>query len=60
LDSEIGRDAQGFIETNSTLETAKKGVWAIGAVRSGFGGTLNDAVEDVRSVAAAIKSTLGR
>ena len=60
LPSEIGRDAHGFIETNSTLETTKKGVWAIGAVRSGFGGTLNDAVEDARSVAAAIKSSLGR
>jgi thioredoxin reductase (NADPH) len=53
--SGIGRDAEGFIETSATLETATKGVWAIGAARSGFGGTLNDAVNEARSVAAAIK-----
>jgi thioredoxin reductase (NADPH) len=60
LPSDVRRDAQGFVETTSNLETATKGVWAIGAVRSGFGGTLNDAVEDARSVAAAIKAELGR
>jgi thioredoxin reductase (NADPH) len=60
LPSEIARDARGFVETSSTLATATKGVWAIGAVRSGFGGTLNDAVNDARSVAAAIKAELGR
>jgi thioredoxin reductase (NADPH) len=60
LPSEIARDAQGFVETTSTLETGMKGVWAVGAVRSGFGGTLNDALEDARSAAAAIKGQLGR
>jgi thioredoxin reductase (NADPH) len=60
LPSDIARDAQGFVETSSALETAIKGIWAIGAVRSGFGGTLNDAVNDARSVAAAIKAELDR
>jgi thioredoxin reductase (NADPH) len=60
LQAGIGRDAQGFVQTASTLETAHKGVWAIGAVRSGFGGTLDDAVRDARSVASAIKGELGR
>lgn len=60
LSAEIGRDAHGFVETNDTLETAQKGVWAIGAARMGFGGTLDDALNDARSAAAAIKSSLGR
>jgi thioredoxin reductase (NADPH) len=60
LSPDVARDAQGFVRTNSVLETAQKGVWAIGAARSGFGGTLNDAITDARSVAAAIRSHLGR
>jgi thioredoxin reductase (NADPH) len=60
LQPDVARDARGFVETNSTLETAQKGVWAIGAVRSGFGGTLDDGIKDARSVAAAIKAELGR
>jgi thioredoxin reductase (NADPH) len=55
VSSDIRRDADGFIETNATLETVAKGVWAIGAARSGFAGTLNDAVQEARSVAAAIQ-----
>ena len=39
LQPDIRRNAQGYVETSSKLETAQKGVWAIGAVRSGFGGT---------------------
>jgi thioredoxin reductase (NADPH) len=60
VSSNIGRDERGFIETADTLETEMKGVWAVGAARSGFGGTLNDAVADARSVAAAIRGQLGR
>jgi hypothetical protein len=37
-----------------------KGVSAIGAARSGFGGTLEDAVKDARSVAAAVTQHLRR
>jgi thioredoxin reductase (NADPH) len=60
LPLDIARNAQGFVETNATLETARQGVWAIGAARSGFGGMLNDAVADARAVAAAIGTRFDR
>ena len=54
----VKRDAQGFIKTDDTLQTAMKGVWAIGAARSSFGGMLDDAVKEARSVAAAVTRQL--
>jgi thioredoxin reductase (NADPH) len=60
LPQDIVRDAQGFIKTDDRLQTALKGVWAIGAARSGFGGMLDDAVKEARSVAAAVMGQLGR
>ena len=56
----IKRDAGGRIMTNESLETALPGVWAIGAVRSGYSGLLRDAVAEAERVAAAICDRLAR
>jgi len=54
----VKRDASGRIVTNDTLETALPGVWAIGAVRSGCGGSLDDAIAEARRAADAIAARL--
>lgn len=54
----IPRDADGFISTNDKLETAMPGVWAAGAVRSGCGGLLDDAIADAKKVAAEIRARI--
>lgn len=55
LPAAVARDASGFVQTDSSLETSVPGIWAIGAARSGFPGLLSDALEDARRVAAAIR-----
>ena len=40
------RDANGFLVTDTTLHTAMPGVFAAGAVRSGYGGLLTQAVAE--------------
>lgn len=50
----VARDATGRIITGETLETAVPGVWAIGAVRSGCGGSLQHVMDEAGAVAAAI------
>jgi thioredoxin reductase (NADPH) len=59
LPAAIPRDANGFVAANDTLETALPGVWAAGAVRSGCGGLLDDAIADGKKAAASIKARLG-
>jgi thioredoxin reductase (NADPH) len=54
LPSEYARDAGGFLVTKDTLETSVAGVWAAGAVRSGCGGLISDAIGEARQVAATI------
>jgi thioredoxin reductase (NADPH) len=54
----IQRDANGRISTNDKLETALSGVWAAGAVRSGCGGLLDDAITDGKKAATAIRARL--
>jgi thioredoxin reductase (NADPH) len=54
----IQRDADGRISTNDQLETALPGVWAVGAVRSGCGGLLDDAIADGKKAATAIRARL--
>jgi len=54
LPSEVQRDARGFVVTNAELETAVPGLWAIGAVRSGYAGLLTDALDEAQRVAAQI------
>lgn len=54
----ISRDAEGRIATDGNLETSMRGVWAISAVRAGYGGLLPDAVAEARGVADAVRGRL--
>jgi thioredoxin reductase (NADPH) len=56
----LARDAGGFVITDTSLETGMRGVWAAGAVRSGYGGLLSDAADEGRRVAQAIAARLGK
>jgi thioredoxin reductase (NADPH) len=51
LGVETARDGSGFVMTNATLETTIPGVFAIGAVRSGYGGRLAQAVAEATNAA---------
>lgn len=57
--AEIERDAAGFVTTGSDLQTSVPGTYAIGAVRSGFGGTLDDAIAEAQRVGTALVQRLG-
>ena len=57
--SEVRRDDEGYLLVNDELETNLPGLWAIGQVRSGFGGWLADAVTDARRVAKLVKARSG-
>ncbi len=54
LPAAIQRDANGYVATNDQLETAMPGVWAVGAVRSGCGGELDDVIADASKAAAEV------
>lgn len=54
----IKRDGQGRIVTSDALETALPGVWAVGAVRSGCGGSLDDAIAEANRAADAVAAQL--
>ncbi|MBS0321068.1 MAG: FAD-dependent oxidoreductase [Proteobacteria bacterium] len=54
LPEPIVRDAHGAVVTDDALETAWPGVYAAGAVRAGYGGTLDDAVQEARRAADAV------
>ena len=58
LPADVKRDAKGFVATNDTLETSVSGLWAAGAVRSGCGGSLDDAMADARRAAEAAAARL--
>lgn len=58
LPAEVKRDAKGFVATNDALETSISGLWAVGAVRSGCGGSLEDAMADARRAAEAAAARL--
>ena len=59
LPDTVKRDEQGRVVANDKLETALPGVWAAGAVRSGCGGLLDDAIADGKKAAAEIRARLG-
>ncbi len=48
------KDQRGFVETNDRYETATSGLYAVGAVRSGYQGRLTNAVGE--ATAAAINA----
>jgi thioredoxin reductase (NADPH) len=54
LPADLRRDAAGALITSDQCATALPGLWAIGAVRSGYGGMLSDAAVDAERVAAAL------
>jgi len=54
------RDAAGRVVTGEDYETAVPGLWAIGAVRSGYSGLLADAAAEAASVGRSVASRLGR
>ena len=51
LGPEVARDAGGFVVTDATFETAAPGVFAVGAVRAGYGGRLTQAVAEATTAA---------
>jgi thioredoxin reductase (NADPH) len=51
LPPDVARDERGFVVTDANFETASPGVFAIGAVRSGYGGRLTQAVAEATSAA---------
>jgi len=57
--AEVLRDEQGCLRVSNDLETAVPGLWAIGLVRSGFGGWLADAAAEARRVASLVKARMG-
>ncbi|MFO0253551.1 MAG: NAD(P)/FAD-dependent oxidoreductase [Betaproteobacteria bacterium] len=56
--ADVARDATGRLVTGDQLETALPGVFAIGAVRSGCGGSLDDALADAQRATAAVAAQL--
>ncbi len=56
--SEVEREASGCLRTDENMQTNVAGISAIGAVRSGYAGTLIDAAADARRAAMAIKARL--
>jgi thioredoxin reductase (NADPH) len=58
LPADVKRDAHGFVTTSDGLETAVSGLWAVGAVRSGCGGSLEAAMADARRAADAVAARL--
>lgn len=54
LSGEFERDARGHLLVDATLETPIPGVFAAGAVRAGFSGTLDDAIRDGTAVARSV------
>jgi len=51
---EAARDATGALVVSERCATSLPGLWAIGAVRAGFGGTLDDAAADAATVVAGL------
>jgi thioredoxin reductase (NADPH) len=60
LPDSVQRDVDGRVVTNDKFETAVPGVWAVGAVRSGCGGLLDDAIADGKKAAAEIRARFAK
>jgi len=58
LPESVARDARGGVITDATLQTSIPGVFAAGAVRSGCGGTVADAIADGEAAARAATAHL--
>ncbi len=55
----ILRDTAGFLVTDAGLQTAVPGLYAAGAVRSGYGGMLTHAIAEGIKAASSAKSAIG-
>jgi thioredoxin reductase (NADPH) len=55
----VARDAHGALVAGDDLQAGVPGLWAIGQVRSGFSGRLDDAADEGRRAARAVKDWLG-
>jgi thioredoxin reductase (NADPH) len=53
--AEVNRDAAGFLVTHMDYQTAMPGVYAVGAVRSGYGGLLVHAMAEGVAAADAVR-----
>jgi thioredoxin reductase (NADPH) len=58
LPDSLERDEAGFVRTDDALQTTFPGVYAIGAVRSGYGGTLEHAIDEAQRVAGTLRARL--
>jgi thioredoxin reductase (NADPH) len=56
---EIARDADGFLITDASLQTAMAGVYAAGAMRAGYGGLLTHAIAEAQTAATAATAHCG-
>ncbi len=56
--AEVARDANGALVTNAALQTALPGVYAVGAVRSGYGGLLTHAIAEGEAAARSVSAAL--
>jgi thioredoxin reductase (NADPH) len=58
LPADVRRDATGAVVTDESLATSMPGVFAAGAARAGYGGTLADAVREGERAASAALARL--
>lgn len=58
MPDEAQRDPQGFLRTYEGGATSLPGVYAVGAVRSAFPGTLDAAMDEAHRVAGAVRARL--
>ena len=58
LSADVRRDERGCVVTSETLESSVPGIWAIGAVRSGYSGLLKDAAAEAQRAAQGIAARL--
>ena len=56
--ADIDRDANGAIRTDASMLTSMPGVFAIGAVRAGYGGRIVDAWSEATTAIAAARGVL--
>jgi thioredoxin reductase (NADPH) len=54
----VDRDERGFLLTDHQLSTRVRRIFAIGAVRSGFGGSLQDAFADAEIAVASLVDSI--
>ncbi len=58
LPGEVKRTADGLVETDASMQTGLPGVFAAGAVRSGYGGMLTHAISEATTAATAAAAML--